>query len=72
MIEIQNVQIVKGGHYLIGTTKGIVGGTIVATIDSVYGDALEIYTCGTNIRIMEKDIAYIKRLQGQSDYVVER
>lgn len=72
MIVVKNVQITIGGHYLIGTENGIVGGTVVAIIDSVYGNAVEIYTCGTNIKIMEKDIACIKRLQGQHDYVVAR
>lgn len=63
VMEIKGIPIEKYKYYLVGTKLGYVGGLLMATIDSVNGNLIEIYAFKDIFRIAEKDIIYIQLIE---------
>lgn len=63
VMEIKGIPIEKYKYYLVGTKLGYVGGLLMATIDSVSGNFIEIYAFEDIFRIAEKDIIYIQPIE---------
>ena len=62
-MEIKGIPVEKYKYYLVGTKAGYVGGLLMATIDSVNGNCIEIYAFKDVFRIYEKDIIYIQPIE---------
>lgn len=62
-MEIKGIPIEKYKYYLVGTKAGYVGGLLMAAIDSVIGNCIEIYAFKDVFRIYEKDIIYIQPIE---------
>lgn len=63
VMKIKGILIEKYKYYLVGTQAGYVGGLLMATIDSVNGNFIEIYAFKDIFRIAEKDIIYIQPIE---------
>ena len=62
-MEIKGIPIEKYKYYLVGTKLVYVCGLLMATIDSVNGNLIEIYAFKDIFRIAEKDIIYIQLIE---------
>lgn len=62
-MKIKGIPVEKYRYYLVGTKAGYVGGLLMATIDSVNGNCIEIYAFKDVFRIYEKDIIYIQPIE---------